>query len=107
MTFRVPCIPRAENMQSTAGFSGRVQPEGTSHRFTTWTLSRHTHRARRQERRLICAVVQKVDPLPRAGPPDAPPSYERIDSQPFNKAIMSLFRRRMVAAIGSNTDAEG
>ena len=56
---------------------------------------------------LLRALHQIPDTLPRAGPSDPAPSYESIDSQPFNRAIMSLFRRKMVAAIGSDTDAQG
>ena len=56
---------------------------------------------------LLRALEQRIDALPRAGPNDQAPSYESIDSQPFNRAIMSLFRRKMVAAIGSDTDAQG
>ena len=43
----------------------------------------------------------------RAGPEMPAPSYESIDSQPLNKAIMSLFRRKMVDAIGTDSNNKG
>ena len=43
----------------------------------------------------------------KAGPETAAPSYKSIDSQSPNKAIMSLFRRKMVAAIGLDSDKDG
>ncbi|EIE22959.1 hypothetical protein COCSUDRAFT_15824 [Coccomyxa subellipsoidea C-169] len=47
------------------------------------------------------------DSFSKAGPETPAPSYESIDSQPLNRAIMSLFRQKMVAAIGKNSDKEG
>ncbi len=52
-------------------------------------------------------VVDVSVSLKKAGPEVPPPSYERIDSQPFNKAIMSLFRRKMIDAIGTDSDNNG
>ena len=41
------------------------------------------------------------------GPAEAPPSYASIDSSPWNKAIMALFRHKMVVALAEDTDAQG
>jgi hypothetical protein len=46
------------------------------------------------------AVVQ-------AGPKDEPPDYSGIDRSPFNRAIMALFRRKMVQRIGEDSQMEG
>jgi hypothetical protein len=42
-----------------------------------------------------------------AGPEEAPPEYSSIDNSPFNRAIMQLFRRKMVAAIGQDSSESG
>ena len=36
-----------------------------------------------------------------------PPDYTTLDSQPLNRAVTALFRRKMVAAVGEDVDAEG
>lgn len=43
----------------------------------------------------------------QAGPSSAVPSYADIDSQPLNRLVMGLFRRKMVAAIGSESQLSG
>jgi hypothetical protein len=35
------------------------------------------------------------------------PDYTAIDSQPLNQVVMALFRRKMVAAIGSDSQLTG
>lgn len=42
-----------------------------------------------------------------AGPSDAPPSYDDIDNAPWNKQITALFRRKMIAKIGEDTEEAG
>lgn len=42
-----------------------------------------------------------------AGPSDAAPDYSSLDSSPVNQTIMALFRRKMVARIGEDTDEQG
>jgi hypothetical protein len=42
-----------------------------------------------------------------AGPAESPPDYSEIDSHPVNKAIMALFRRKMVARIGEDCEEQG
>ena len=96
-----------DEMQCPAGFSGRVAPDTLTERCTLWSSQRRSYRQERRFQRLVRALDQRADSLPQAGPPDSPPSYLSIDSQPVNKAIMSLFRRKMVAAIGSDSHAEG
>jgi hypothetical protein len=60
-----------------------------------------------QGRMCLRTLKEKTNALPRVGPHDPAPSYEGIDKQPLNRAIMALFRRKMAAAIGSDTDARG
>ena len=36
-----------------------------------------------------------------------PPDYTLLDAQPLNRAVTALFRRKMVAAVGTDVDAEG
>jgi hypothetical protein len=43
----------------------------------------------------------------QAGPVDPVPDYTAIDSQPLNQVVMALFRRKMVAAIGSDSQLTG
>ena len=42
-----------------------------------------------------------------AGPGDAPTDYKQIDQNSFNRLIMSLFRRKMVDAIGQDSSMSG
>ena len=42
-----------------------------------------------------------------AGPSTPPPNYAAIDAQPLNRAVYTLFRRRMAQAIGSDSQLEG
>ena len=42
-----------------------------------------------------------------AGPCDETPDYGALDSSPWNKAIMALFRRRMVSALKEDSEAQG
>lgn len=43
----------------------------------------------------------------QAGPLTAEPDYAEIDSQPLNKVVMQLFRNKMVAAIGADSQLSG
>jgi hypothetical protein len=43
----------------------------------------------------------------QAGPPTPPPDYSAIDAAPLNRAVMALFRAKMVAALGSDSEQEG
>lgn len=45
--------------------------------------------------------------LVAAGPASAAPDYSAIDAQLLNKAVYSLFRGRMVQAIGSDSQDSG
>ncbi len=44
-----------------------------------------------------------------AGPGSPKPveTYRKIDGQPMNRAIMALFRKKMVAALGRDSDRQG
>lgn len=42
-----------------------------------------------------------------AGPTDETPAYDALDASPWNKAIMALFRRKMVMALEEDTEAQG
>lgn len=42
-----------------------------------------------------------------AGPQDDAPSYSDIDNAPWNKQITALFRQRMIAKIGEDTEEQG
>ena len=43
-----------------------------------------------------------------AGPKDDPPSYDAIDSQPLNKVVYGLFRKKMVMALNDqDSSCEG
>ena len=61
-----------------------------------------------------CRRAGSAQPSPRlaavlrtAGPSDEPPDYSAIDAQPLNKLVYSLFRRRMAAAVGSDSPEQG
>ena len=54
-----------------------------------------------------CCLAVRAESTIQAGPSDAPPSYESIDSQPLNKLILQLFRSKMVQAIGEDSELEG
>ena len=72
------------------------------------TERQHRRAAARQRRRAAPAPRAAQDGgLVAAGPGDAPPDYTAIDSQPLNRAVYSLFRRRMVAAVGADSPLEG
>eukprot|EP00879_Flechtneria_rotunda_P011353 GHRR01011858.1.p1 GENE.GHRR01011858.1~~GHRR01011858.1.p1 ORF type:complete len:171 (+),score=34.61 GHRR01011858.1:187-699(+) len=43
----------------------------------------------------------------QAGPGTPEPNYTSIDSQPLNKLVMALFRAKMVAAIGQDSQLQG
>ena len=88
----------ADPVQGSAGFSGRVAPLVAS---STRIGPRRRHRADRRMHASVRALEQK------AGPAEPSPSYESIDIQPINRAIMSLFRRKMVVAIGHDSEAQG
>lgn len=45
--------------------------------------------------------------LARRGPSEPPPSYDLLDAQPLNRAVMALFRAKMVKAIGSDSSLQG
>ncbi len=66
-----------------------------------------TNGARRMPYTSMRTSVMMSDSFSKAGPETPAPSYESIDSQPLNRAIMSLFRQKMVAAIDENSDKEG
>lgn len=59
----------------------------------------------------ICRISRSSeigDEFIQAGPSDSPPSYQAIDSQPLNRAVYSLFRARMVAALdGMDSPMQG
>lgn len=62
-----------------------------------------------QKRHLPAALPPlNVDGYVDAGPNDRQPDYTSIDSQPLNRLIYSLFRRKMVHALGGkDTSVEG
>lgn len=41
------------------------------------------------------------------GPAEDPPSYANIDSSPWNRAIMAIFRQKMVTALHEDSEAKG
>ncbi|PNH12456.1 hypothetical protein TSOC_000599 [Tetrabaena socialis] len=82
--------------------------------FTARSEARRPNaRARPGGARVVCtAVLQQtavvLSPTRQAGPQDSPtPSYAAIDVQPLNKIVMALFRRKMVAAVGSDSPLSG
>ena len=42
-----------------------------------------------------------------AGPKTATPNYDALDRVPLNRAVMALFRRKMVSEIGQDSMSEG
>lgn len=42
-----------------------------------------------------------------AGPAETPPSYEQIDKQPLNKAMMALFRSRLIQHLHTDSQLPG
>lgn len=53
------------------------------------------------------SLAAAVAPARQAGPSTDVPDYSDIDSQPLNKVVMALFRNKMVAAIGSDSQLSG
>ena len=45
--------------------------------------------------------------LPRAGPSDPAPDYAALDGRLLNRAVMSLFRSRMVQAVKEDSPLKG
>lgn len=60
---------------------------------------------RPSSRHNLCCCAQASDF--QAGPSEPAPSYAALDEKLLNKAIMALFRRRMVAAIGEDSSEQG
>lgn len=56
-------------------------------------------------RAVPCATVAFTPAGP--GSPKPVETYRKIDSQPMNRAIMTLFRKKMVAALGRDSDRQG
>lgn len=48
-----------------------------------------------------------ASPLRQAGPASPEPGYTAIDGQPLNQLVMGLFRKKMVAAIGRDSQLDG
>ncbi|CAD7704759.1 unnamed protein product [Ostreobium quekettii] len=48
-----------------------------------------------------------ADELLAAGPQDAPPDYSKIDGTIVSRAVMGLFRARMVETLGEDSELEG
>jgi hypothetical protein len=63
---------------------------------------RPSHRQQQATSTLAAAA-----PVRQAGPATDVPDYTEIDSQPLNKIVMALFRNKMVAAIGSDSQLSG
>lgn len=70
-------------------------------------IQQHFHAAGRDSSSLCtrqrCAAVS----VRQAGPSTEVPDYTAIDSQPLNQIVMELFRNKMVAAIGSDSQLSG
>ena len=66
------------------------------------------HQRRRAGARVAApAAAPGGGALVAAGPPTPPPDYAAIDAQPLNRLVYTLFRRRMVQAIGADSPLEG
>jgi hypothetical protein len=52
-------------------------------------------------------LLPAAAPVRQAGPPTQEPDYADIDGQPLNKIVMALFRNKMVAALGSDSQLSG
>ncbi|KAK9864268.1 hypothetical protein WJX84_010435 [Apatococcus fuscideae] len=80
-------------------------PRGLAHSFSRPSL-RVTRLGKRSK--VQCAAQQKSLERPSgffpAGPEEPPPSYEDVDRQPLNKAMMGLFRSRLKGHL--NTDSQ-
>lgn len=57
--------------------------------------------------RQLCCQAAKATQLPRAGPSDEPPEYTAVDRRLLNRAVMGLFRKRMVQAIQEDSPLSG
>ena len=61
----------------------------------------------RRSRQSASAQAANRGELRSAGPEEPPPDYTSIDRQPLNRAIMALFRNKMVAALGQDSTLQG
>ncbi|GIL64869.1 hypothetical protein Vafri_18715 [Volvox africanus] len=69
---------------------------------------RATSGVARKPKAIRCSGNREISSTWRdAGPTDPAPSYRDIDSQPVNVVVMALFRRKMVAALGSDSELYG
>lgn len=64
-------------------------------------------RSSRCGRQRVRAQAANRGELRSAGPEEPPPDYTNIDRQPLNRAIMALFRAKMVPAIGRDSELQG
>lgn len=86
------CSGRCHTYPSTAN-TGRLQPAGRMQRWQQMAFP------------VLSTAISDTHAV--AGPQTPRPDYAAIDSQPLNRAIMGLFRRKMVDAIGTDSSAEG
>lgn len=60
-----------------------------------------------QQHQLPRVVPLAAAPVRQAGPSTPEPDYRDIDGQPSNQVVMALFRRKMVQAIGNDSQLTG
>ncbi|CAM9736703.1 unnamed protein product [Chrysoparadoxa australica] len=71
----------------------------------------HLSAPRQARTRVVMSAEQPRRPpltvLGRAGPTDAPPSYDAADSNPFNAALLGYFRSKLADECGGQSPTEG
>jgi hypothetical protein len=88
--------------QQVTAFS-RVQASTSGHQQLVLAALVQPRPSHRQQQATTLAAA----PVRQAGPATDVPDYTEIDSQLLNKIVMALFRNKMVAAIGSDSQLSG
>lgn len=95
-----------------------VHPAGHTDCVTQWNgrphkmhlqncHSRQAFHARAAPKHCHRRVAVRHSSVRQAGPSTPVPDYTAIDQQALNQLVMSLFRRKMVAAIGRDSQLTG
>ena len=90
--------PTAERRSQQPTTTCRAAPAASAVETTTASDQAAVTTAARRGR-MLAAVA--------AGPVDEPPSYEGIDSKPYNRLFMHLFRSAVVDALGEDAPEPG
>lgn len=95
---QLPCSPPTYRQYSSPSSSTRCSSSVSQHCLSC-PIAHKSVQGR-------CRVKTRAS-IRQAGPATAAPDYKDIEAQPLNKVVMALFRRKMVTAIGSDSELQG